>query len=209
MKSLLILLLLCSLPVSLAATLHGTVYDTALEPQKEIIVGINTTPLQRQVAKEGTYLFNLQKGTYTITVTAKDGEILATEEITLTSEGDYIVDLFTLPDVEELEELMTEEQTPDFSKITPWWLLPVFLALAVGIYLFKKKKKEEIKDTTDPLKEKIIKVLQEHDKRMSQKELRKQFPFSEAKMSMALTELESEGKVKKIKKGRTNIISLH
>ncbi len=65
---------------------------------------------------------------------------------------------------------------------------------------------EEKTQETDPLKEKILRLLQEHDKRMSQKELRKQFPFSEAKMSLAITELENEGKIKKIKKGRSNIL---
>ena len=207
MKWLFILLCLCSLPISLAATLHGTVYDTALEPQEEIIVELNTTPLQRQVAKEGTYLFDAQKGTYTLTVKSKEGEILATEQVIITNEGDYVVDLFTLPDVEELDELLSETQSPDFSSTFSWWIIPILLIfIGIGWYMLKKTKKE--KEETDPLKEKIVKLLKEHEMRMSQKDLRKQFPFSEAKMSLALTELEHEGKIKKIKKGRTNVISL-
>lgn len=210
MKSLLVLILLCSIQISYAATLHGTVYDTALEAEQEIIVELNTTPLQRQVAKEGTYLFNVQKGTYTLTVKSKEGEILATEQVAITSDGDYIVDLFTLPDVEELDEFLTEEQAPDFSRAISWWpvIILIGIAMALGHRFYKKRKQKEPAREEDPLKEKICKLLKDNEYRMSQKELRKHFPFSEAKMSMALSELEHEGKVKKIKKGRTNIIAL-
>ena len=43
---------------------------------------------------------------------------------------------------------------------------------------------------------------------MTQKEIRKNIPYSEAKVSLWITELESDGKIKKIKKGRGNVIAL-
>jgi uncharacterized membrane protein len=43
-------------------------------------------------------------------------------------------------------------------------------------------------------------------KRVTQKDIRKQFPMSEAKISLMLTDLESQGKIRKIKKGRGNVI---
>ena len=43
---------------------------------------------------------------------------------------------------------------------------------------------------------------------MTQKDLRKHFAMSEAKISLMITELESLKKIKKIKKGRGNIIIL-
>ena len=44
------------------------------------------------------------------------------------------------------------------------------------------------------------------EKRTTQKELRKEIPLSEAKISLIVTELEDKGKIRKIKKGRGNIL---
>ena len=68
-------------------------------------------------------------------------------------------------------------------------------------------------------KENLIPLVQETDnelnkmlcfikkeKRTTQKELRKMFPFSEAKISLMISDLESQGKIRKIKRGRGNII---
>jgi uncharacterized membrane protein len=44
------------------------------------------------------------------------------------------------------------------------------------------------------------------NKRVTQKDIRKQFPMSEAKISLMLTDLESQGKIRKIKKGRGNVV---
>lgn len=44
------------------------------------------------------------------------------------------------------------------------------------------------------------------NRRVTQKEIRKEFPLSEAKISLMITDLESQGKIRKIKKGRGNII---
>ena len=56
---------------------------------------------------------------------------------------------------------------------------------------------------------KITALLKGNKGRMTQKELRKHFPMSEAKISLMIAELESMGKIKKIKKGRGNIIILN
>jgi uncharacterized membrane protein len=52
----------------------------------------------------------------------------------------------------------------------------------------------------------VLRVLDKNGGRMTQKELRKNFDLSEAKISLMITELESLGLVKRIKKGRGNII---
>ena len=54
----------------------------------------------------------------------------------------------------------------------------------------------------------IIELLQKNQGRMTQKEIRKELPLSEAKVSLLITELEYAAKIKKIKKGRGNIIVL-
>jgi len=45
--------------------------------------------------------------------------------------------------------------------------------------------------------------------RMTQKEIRKHINLSEAKISLVIAELEDSGKIKKIKKGRGNILILN
>lgn len=54
----------------------------------------------------------------------------------------------------------------------------------------------------------LVRVLKARDGRATQKELRKDLPFSEAKVSLMVSELEHDGKVTKIRKGRGNIIIL-
>lgn len=54
----------------------------------------------------------------------------------------------------------------------------------------------------------IIEMLKKHGGRATQKDIRKEIPLSEAKISLMIAELESRGKIEKIKKGRGNIIIL-
>ena len=54
-----------------------------------------------------------------------------------------------------------------------------------------------------------MKVIVEEGGRTTQKDIRKRIPLSEAKVSLLISELESMGKIKKIKKGRGNIIVLN
>ena len=54
----------------------------------------------------------------------------------------------------------------------------------------------------------LIKIIRQEGGRATQKEIRKQIPLSEAKISLMIAELEHKGLVEKIKKGRGNIIIL-
>ncbi|HII71494.1 TPA: hypothetical protein HA265_01940 [Candidatus Woesearchaeota archaeon] len=55
----------------------------------------------------------------------------------------------------------------------------------------------------------ILDILKKEGGRSTQKEIRKYIPLSEAKISLMIAELESQGKIKKVKKGRGNIIILN
>ena len=85
----------------------------------------------------------------------------------------------------------------------------VFLIIIVKINtrILKKEIEEEIHMIDGDLK-KIMRLLRKNKGRLTQKEIRKEFPLSEAKISLMIAELESLGKIKKIKKGRGNIIVL-
>ncbi len=54
----------------------------------------------------------------------------------------------------------------------------------------------------------VVAILKEEGGRMTQKELRRRLPDSEAKISLLVAELEQKGTVEKIKKGRGNILVL-
>ena len=55
---------------------------------------------------------------------------------------------------------------------------------------------------------KIVDILKKEGGRATQKDIRKEAPLSEAKISLMIAELEHKGIIKKIKKGRGNIIVL-
>lgn len=66
---------------------------------------------------------------------------------------------------------------------------------------------QDIEELKDPHLDNAYSIINE-EKRINQKELRKRLSLSETKVSLIITQLESEGKVKKIKKGRGNVIIL-
>ena len=202
--NLIILLSIVLSPITLAATIHGKVYDISLNTIKNIIVEIDTKPAQRFVSKAGDYSFEVPKGTYTITAKKTiNSAVLTNETITVSElEGDYVVDLFIVPEFEEKPE-------------RPNYLLYIIIGLiilAALVIIFKRlKKKPKSSEEEKPREEnldKILRILKESEGRINQKELRKHFPLSEAKVSLLIAQLENEGKIEKIKKGRGNILIL-
>ncbi len=69
------------------------------------------------------------------------------------------------------------------------------------------KESQNIDESKDPHLENAYSIIKE-EKRINQKDLRKRLSLSETKVSLLITQLESEGKVKKVKKGRGNIVIL-
>ncbi len=234
LSSLLFILLL--IPVVSAATLKGTIYDDNLDVAQDVLVEINTIPQQKYLAKTGTYSFDLPLGKYTLT--AKDSQYIITEQIEITSlNGEYLLDIFLLPDFAEEDELWQETQqellidTEESSvPIWSWIIAGIIFAVLLGriiytrkkygsLWLFRKKIKAESKKTLEQHKEELaqepgyidqaLEIIKKHDGRINQKELRKEMMYlSEAKVSLIVTELEHKGKVEKIKKGRGNVLIL-
>ena len=90
------LLILILIDIAFAASIHGTVYDLYLDKQADAIVTVNSTPQQTYVAKNGNYSFELGAGSYEIKAEyCRFGELIssAEENITITNEGDFVVDL--------------------------------------------------------------------------------------------------------------------
>lgn len=219
-KYLIFLVFLLCLNIVSAAKIYGTVYDTSLLPVDKAIVEINTQPKQTYVTQDGKYSFNVPVGEYTIIATSTINEELYTESqnISVKDDGDYILDLILFPEIEEFEDTLDIDIEPGIDTgrnyLNLLLIIPLLIIVFIIFFLLKSKKtkkkegiKEEIKAILEDDEElnKIYNIIKEA-KRISQKDIRKQTGLSEAKISLIISQLESEGKIKKIKKGRTNII---
>ena len=230
------LLILFIIPLVSAATLKGSIYDENLDLAKDVLVEINTVPQQKFLAKSGIYAFELPVGKYVLT--AKNTQFIVTEEVEITSSsGEYLLDLFLLPDFVEEDELWQETQqelvldTEENSlRIWSWIIAGIIFAALLGriiytrkkygsLWVFRKRIKAESKKTLEQHKEELaqepgyveqaLEIIRKQDGRINQKELRKEMMYlSEAKVSLVVTELEHKGLVEKIKKGRGNVLIL-
>ena len=243
MKKILPLVLFIFLLINIAhaATIHGTIYDLELNQINNVIVEVDSTPKQRLVSNNGEYSFNLPEGTYTITATyyASDDDYIASEQIIIESDGDYILDLFLFPNLDDIDtldfDITSDLAEPKKSDIWIYVLIIALIIILIIILKFKYKKiikskpkkieeikeekvteeKPEIKEEVekieevepDEILEKVFNIIKK-EKRITQKELRKRINLSESKISLVISQLESENKIKKIKKGRTNILVL-
>ena len=208
-----------------AATVYGTVYDLSLKKVGNARVEIDTNPKQFLVAQNGSYSFNVPDGIYTIKAQlVQKNEVIASveEDITISQEGSYVLDLILLPDVEsgienpgiDINGSVVEGANNNGILLAGFAVLFV-LGIAVGaVYFMKTRKKEpgislesNEKTSGEDLDE-VINIIKKEGGRTTQKDIRKQIPLSEAKISLMIAELEHKGAIEKIKKGRGNIIIL-
>ena len=217
-----ILLFLFFLPIVSAATITGTVYDYSLSVATDIKIEVDSSPRQLIVAKEGSYSFTVPHGSYIITATQSgDGEITsaARENISVVDEGTYTLDLILFPALGEEEKLLEEPEVDvdlDEDNATPVIIGFLILILLILIALYIKSKKPEPKHKKVHIKpeiedndvDQVLSIIKKEGGRCTQKDIRKQMPLSEGKISLIITQLVHEDKIKKIKKGRGNIIVL-
>jgi len=208
-----------------AALIQGTVYDISLNKLENVILVINTEPEQKLVLMDSNYSLNLPKGSYNIKAFYYENRILeasSEQEISVASEGNYTLDLILFPSLEE-EDILFNQSNFEFQedigfekKVPTLFLIAVGLAVVLFI-IFKFKKKPNKKELEKELETKfddiylnnVINLIKKNEGRMTQKDIRKELKISEAKVSLILTQLESEGRIKKIKKGRGNIVILN
>ena len=223
-------LLICVSLVN-AATIHGTVYDLSLRKVGNARIEINTSPKQFLIAQNGSYSFNVPNGAYTIKAQLmQKNTVIASvnESITIKQDGSYVLDLILFPDVEEGIGDIDIDVNGDIVEsgdkgITIGSVILVSIGIIlIGLSYFKRHKKHEKeasqedtmqneekteKSEYDDL-EQLITIIKQEGGRTTQKDIRKQIPLSEAKISLMIAELEHKGIIEKIKKGRGNIIIL-
>lgn len=211
-----------------AATIHGAVYDLSLKKVNNAIVEISTSPKQLLVAQNGSYSFDVPNGAYTIKaqLMQKNAALASVQEnITIKQDGSYVLDLILFPDIEEGIEDIDVDVNGNIieteKKVSAMLILIiVFLVLAlvlIPVYFYKPKKTKKVAIKIEERKTEeyedsslghLIKIIEQEGGRTTQKDIRKQIPLSEAKISLMIAELEHKGVIEKIKKGRGNIIIL-
>ncbi len=202
-----------------AAEIKGRVVNFALERVNNAIITINTVPQQRVITDNGEYLIEVPTGNYTLTAKElKDGLVVAETsiDIAVVDQGSYRLDIILFPNVTEGQISFTDVNSTNIIGETnknsnhSIYYIGAFIMLAllivlIGIYFYLHKKEPQPKHIKDELKEKAMQIISEK-KRIMQKELRQILFVSEPEISMLLSELEAEGKIRKIKKGRSNLI---
>lgn len=156
---LLAIIILATIQVAGAATIHGTMYSwETLEPLPKTEIIVNTTPEQHMISEDGTYQINLSRGTYSLeAVYYRQGSVAlyAQKNITIEREGEYKIDLVLFPPLSDIspevpedlnfsvddenETKQVEEEGDGFNLLIP--LILVFgLVAATSAFLFVKKK---------------------------------------------------------------------
>ena len=220
-----LLIMILLIPAVSGATIQGTVYDLELNIVDNAIVSIDTQPKQQFVAVEGAYTLEVPKGEYTLIATQNG--MKTAENISIIDDGEYTLDLFLFVDLTDDTEILETELGVDtdeliegeISRSSYVWvivLLGVLLIIA-ALVIFKKSKKEEVKtEQPEEVKdfltddaEKVMNIIKRHGGHTTQKAIRKDLGVSEAKVSLIVADLVDQGKIRKIKKGRANVIVIN
>ena len=208
-----------------AALIHGALYDFSLNRVENTVVEINTVPRQQYVSGNGSYSFSVPAGNYTLSAKQYDKGILVMsvdENVIVVGDGEYVIDLILFPSFEEEEEILAETEFEPEEEYVPqptnYVVLIIVLVAIVAFFLILRMKGKEIKRKREELDKeeresqgelkKVVSFIKKEGGRTTQKDIRKAFPQSEAKISLILTELEHNGTIKKIKKGRGNVVIL-
>lgn len=215
-----------------AAVIEGKIYDFELNVLSGVKVEVDTVPMQVFVSTNGSYLFNLFPGVYAITATHPKENLKIVEHVIIQDQGTYNLDLILLPDLDVEEEIFDEvseidinapyfdEDVNTFGRLITALLLIVLVVVVIFIWFKFKSRTEEIKKEVEKkIAEKktpavsseldeLVKFIKKEGGRTTQKDIRRSFPQSEAKISLMIAELEDKKIIKKIKKGRGNIIVL-
>ncbi|TGC11602.1 hypothetical protein CUN85_01115 [Methanolobus halotolerans] len=163
---LILLFLTTIIPVAGAAdmaTVHGVIYEwDTFEPLENVIVEVNSTPTQSMLARYGIYTFDLAPGNYLLSASYYQGSTLryyAEEEIRITNDGDYVIDIIFLPTYyeegemngsgfDELDELadlaesdMPAEESGSFSTLI--YVAIVLVMVLAGAYVLASQRKAD------------------------------------------------------------------
>lgn len=158
--------------------------------------------------------------------------------LTIETDGNYTLDLILLPSVGDIpDEPLPDGDESIWGQLTtsvlPWLIILAIVLGAVGYFVMQGRKHAQGKELNvkgldsiphaheimnapiptdeinlDQYAHEIMGHLKRGGNRLTQKELREMVNIGEAKVSLVVSELESYGLIKKIKRGRGNILVL-
>ena len=208
-----IVLLVLFISISGAAQVYGDIYEEgSLKMLNNTVVTLKSADYSyRQVFSGTNYSFDLPDGTYELSAERYDGSRLThmfNETIHLNGKKmriDFVLSSVSQPASQQMDaELLALAGVG----------LAIVLILAYR-FLSRKKQVESVQNEEKPEPaafvpddetKKVLETIKANEGRMTQKELREILNFSDAKMSLILSELEHYGKIKRFKKGRGNIV---
>ena len=177
-------------------TLQGTLYDPGLDPIEQGVLYVND---QRVVVTQGTYSLNVTQGSYVLRASADD--LFSQDSINVSA--DMIYDLILFPSIDDDLFVDFEQEGVEWEDEDDWieylWIPLIIIGILVVFFWHKRPRK------MDSYQLQVMDIIQK-EQRITQRDLRKQIPLSEAKISLLLTDLEHQGRIEKIKKGRGNIL---
>jgi uncharacterized membrane protein len=159
---------------ALGATLKGSIYNTQLELENDVLVEIDTVPVQKYLAKDGTYQFELNQGSYTLKV--RKSFISVNEIVEIVNEGIFVFDVFLISDFSEEEELWTETDEDYLSeeneeeggilslKYEQWryWVAGIIILILLWRFYKKRKKYGSVKKFRNNMKVEHRKSIDQH-----------------------------------------------
>ncbi|MBW3018404.1 hypothetical protein KY325_04545 [Candidatus Woesearchaeota archaeon] len=218
-----------------AAVLQGVVYDYTLHRINNAEVQLDGEKDVTENG-EFRFEVSPGKYTITAKRYSETGRLISseTDEIEIKEDKTYVLDLILFESLEEDEELLEETEKIDVSmeeEVSPLvgaylLLFKIFIAVIVVYFAYwlikrmkRKKVGKEIIGGEEPAEkrkqekaekddaDKILEFIKHEGGRVTQLDIRKKYPsYSEAKISLIMTDLEERKKIRKIKKGRGNII---
>jgi len=204
-----------------AYTLYGEIYSANnFENLENVVIEISGTSSAKIIASNN-YSLELPEGNYTIEAYyLENGKLVlySKDEVYISSNSKYDLILFH---PSEFETIIYSGEGIDSFDVPKKKIAPVvcYIALIIlgvivflaGHFLSKSKEEdggEEKQEGIDEDGMAVLKIVKENEGRIEQKELREILNWSESKTSLVVSELEALGYVKRIKKGRKNIIKI-
>lgn len=138
--------------IAFSATVSGTAFEWfSFEAVKDIIVEIDTTPNQTLVSPDGSYSFDVNPGTYTLTAQYFENNLLvyeASETVVIEEDGNFTIDLLMFPALGSDEFLLNDFNELDASieVLEPVYNLPqiiggvILVVIAFVLILFGARK---------------------------------------------------------------------
>ena len=195
------LFIMAFLPVAMPFTINGNIYGPDLSHSLTVI-RVNSTPPEQKVFN-GSYSLELPAGTYEIYAYLPSEGLVFDDNITLS--GDMSYDIILLPELGMEEPPTMDVDVGSSRQVQPYIITGLAALVILALFVIGLKMMASRKPAIDEHARKALEIM-EKEKRINQKELRKLLDLSESKVSMLVSELEAIGAVRKIRKGRANII---